>query len=164
MLPLLKVCYRIYYMWVMCVMCRLYAAINLVLGQPLPLSCPSHSLVVLWQLLMMVMRILVMVLLMNIFLPVDSQLSKCCGEEEIFYQDTMECGPDKVGYGVWHLGYNIRYITSLIGYNHPPPMQPCSSGFFTLWEPWISPPEIWLLHILSIKLQPNKLYNENALL
>ena len=23
--------------------------------------------------------------------------AKCCGEEEIFYQDTMVCGPDKVG-------------------------------------------------------------------
>jgi hypothetical protein len=59
------------------------------------LSC--HSLVLLCQLLMIVMMILVMVLKMKIFLPVNSQLSKCCGEEEIFYQDTMECGPDKVG-------------------------------------------------------------------
>ena len=70
------------------------------LWQPLPLSCPDTALVLLWHLAMMVMMIQVMILMMKIFLPVDSKLSKCCGEEEIFYQDTMECGPDKVGYGV----------------------------------------------------------------
>jgi hypothetical protein len=55
-------------------------------------------------------------------IPASKQwLSKCCGEEEIFYQDTMECGPDKVG-SEWdsdkhcHLGYNLRHITSLISY------------------------------------------------
>ena len=41
------------------------------------------------------MKMLLTILSMTIVKPVQS-LSKCCAEGDVFYQETMECGPDKV--------------------------------------------------------------------
>ena len=66
------------------------------LVQPLFL-CPSHtriSVVLLWILRM---KVLLIILVLNIGQLVLPQISKCCEDGHVFYQDTMQCGAEQVG-------------------------------------------------------------------
>ena len=66
-----------------------------VLLQPLFL-CPSHTgiSVALWILRM---KVEIMMLVLNTGQLVLPEISKCCEDSLVFYQNTMQCGKDQVG-------------------------------------------------------------------